>query len=87
MKRYNFFYCFFLIFLSQILKYVRKAKPQQGGTDYIYEWKENWFPSLFEMFEAGIEFCIVDQHPGDLLAAGPGCLHFVLKPVSYCLVS
>lgn len=38
--------------------------------------------TLYDLHGQGIDFAVIDQNPGDLVASGAGCMHFVLKPVS-----
>lgn len=59
----------------QMDAYIKKTQ----GTDFDY--KENFFPSLHELHKIGVEFILFDQYPGDLVSAGAGAFHFVVKPV------
>jgi hypothetical protein len=63
------------------MQFVNKRFPP---TDEMpaYTFENNWFPSLYAMQKAGIEFVIFDQNPSDIVMAGPGVFHWVISPVS-----
>jgi hypothetical protein len=33
--------------------------------------------------ENDVKFCAIGQRPGDVVITGPGCVHYVIRPVSF----
>src|SRR5689334_13365672 len=60
------------------MEFVKETIAEHDYSD----WSVDWFPAVSDLHKAGIEYTILDQQPGDLVASGGGGLHFVLKPVS-----